>query len=579
MPLRFKLLILFAVFGVIPLLIAGVLGYTRSVSTFEGLLARQTDAQAHRIVTELLDRIAMHESDINLLSNNAETQAVLRAVAAGADSARVRQAREGADAYLTAFWTAIHGSFERVVIRDVSNAAVLELGEPVLAPADPRSTQMEQRRAMIPLTRAIRDTETRRTIGYIEYVPQYAQLLRVPSLGSAVGPSGYDMIVDRATGRPLMHPDFDITAAGAADSAWTRVPALVADSGYFAYMQNGTRRIASYAAIEDPKWLVISTTSIDDFTLALLELRNASFLVLLLLAAVTSLAFFLALRRTTRSLEALTAATTRIGQGDFSPRLPPAGTDEVGRLSHAVEEMTRRLRGLVTQVEDSRQMVLLGEFAAHVSHEIRNPLTALKLNLQSLERDTESGVIDREYAGPVAICLREVKRLERVVSGVLTLGRTMQERHTVSVHDLLRELALLVEIQAVEADVAIRLELHADTDRVDADRAALKSAFLNIILNAIEAQPEGGSLELQTELHGAQLCIRFCDGGPGIDRDLRERALRPFFTTKQQGTGLGLSTAGQVIRAHAGTLYFGDPDSGGLVIIELPVQPIAAVAV
>ena len=124
---------------------------------------------------------------------------------------------------------------------------------------------------------------------------------------------------------------------------------------------------------------------------------------------------------------ALTEAADRVGAGDLSPELPEDGEDEVGRLTRAFRVMVDRVRESLRQMEASRQMAAVGQFASQISHEIRNPLTSMNLNLQGLRREVESGKIPADSSRPVELCLKEVQRLDRVVRGVLNLARPPSE--------------------------------------------------------------------------------------------------------------------------------------------------------
>jgi signal transduction histidine kinase len=133
-------------------------------------------------------------------------------------------------------------------------------------------------------------------------------------------------------------------------------------------------------------------------------------------AGLVTLVFSQMVRRTTRSLEDLTTATAVVGEGNFTPEFPRAGTDEVGRLTTSFGTMVNKVRETVAEIQASRQMAVLGEFAAHLSHEVRNPLTSIKLNLQKPERDQREGRLPDSAAVPLGIALRESARLDDVAS-------------------------------------------------------------------------------------------------------------------------------------------------------------------
>jgi signal transduction histidine kinase len=299
-------------------------------------------------------------------------------------------------------------------------------------------------------------------------------------------------------------------------------------------------------------------------------------LLFLLVALLATLVFNQLLRRSTRSLEELTAATAVVGSGDFAPALPPAGRDEVGRLTASFDTMVGKIREMVTQIETSRQMAVLGQFAAQLSHEIRNPLTSIKLNLQKLERSTREGRLPETALRPLEISLREVARLDGVVRGVLDLAR-VGGRPTVelSLRDLIEEALDVVAGQSEAQAVRIERTFPAAPLLVRADAAQLKGALLNLMLNALEVMPNGGSLSVRATLQDGRVRLAIADSGPGIPPAARAEIFRPFFTTKSSGTGLGLPLARRAIEDQGGSLALAaETESGGAqFVIELPLRP------
>src|SRR5262249_36719708 len=167
--------------------------------------------------------------------------------------------------------------------------------------------------------------------------------------------------------------------------------------------------------------------------------------------ATAAVAFLLLSRRATRPLAVLTDAADEIGRGNFSPEFPPARGDDVGRLAGAIRAMAARIETMMTELEASRHMAAVGSFAGQISHEIRNPLTAIKLSLQSLQRDARDGLIPPGSRRTVEICLEEIGRLDRVVRGVLRLGRTHEiARRPISLVKLVDDVLELVRPQLVE---------------------------------------------------------------------------------------------------------------------------------
>jgi signal transduction histidine kinase len=289
-------------------------------------------------------------------------------------------------------------------------------------------------------------------------------------------------------------------------------------------------------------------------------------------------------KRLTRSLGALTSAADQVARGNFEPELPPSGVDEVGKLTAAFGLMVHQVREMVQRIQESRHLAAVGQFASQLSHEIRNPLTSIKLNLQRLERDVADSRIPAEYADPVGICLREVKRLDRVAGGVLSIARTHPPARTpCSLHDAVQQGLEALKPQLEECGIEVEAKLRASRDKVIGDAEQLKGVFLNLFLNAVDAMPRGGTLEVVSELRGGggssngAIAVRVTDSGPGVPLDMRERIFEPFVSTKEEGSGFGLPLAQQTVEEHDGRLRLEHPAKGrcgAVFMVELPLAAL-----
>lgn len=295
----------------------------------------------------------------------------------------------------------------------------------------------------------------------------------------------------------------------------------------------------------------------------------------------TSLAFSLVISRIMRSLEQLIAAAEEIGRGDFRPWLPPPGDDEVGRLSLAIGRMVEKLGEMLREVEESRQMAAVGELASYLAHEIRNPLSSIKLNLQGLAREARTGSISDEFPDVIETCILEIKRLDRVVHAVLRLGQPDRgTRVPCSIHDLIDDAIILMSPDFDRRNVRVEVRRQAFYDRILASNGQLKGVLLNLFLNAAEAMPNGGRIRVWSRnAEGADgrptICVHIADDGAGIPGDLRERIFQPFFTTKKEGTGIGLPLALRTLREHGGSLAYeksSELEPGAEFVIRLPLH-------
>ena len=566
MSLRAKLLALFLVLAVAPLLALGGIEYARSLRALEALIAAQNARVAERVAQVLENRAALLRSDLLLLAENAESQRWLAHRLADPRDSAVDPA---ADLFLREVWAKASASYDELVFRDPQDRVIYRLGNP----------GTPSRELLEPVREPIRDRQSGVVLGSVGLAPLQAAAFPLEILASGFGETGYGMVVDRERDRVLYHPTRAMSGAELAPliaaQAWEVDRAtLQRPAGTFRYHAGDTLRIASFASLGSPPWTVIVSAAENEFAGPFTAVRRWTLLLFIAVALAAAVLFSQLLRRTTRSLEDLTAATAVVGRGEFAPLLPPAGQDEVGRLTAAFETMVGKIREMVRQIESSRQMAVLGEFAAHLSHEIRNPLTSIKLNLQKLEREGREGRLPESTGKPLELALREVARLDGVVRGVLDLARARpRETAACSLRRLAQETVETLAGQAEAQGVRIERGFAAGDDRVEVDPSQLKGALLNLALNALDAMPGGGTLRLGTQRADGRIQLRVSDTGSGIPAAARAEIFRPFFTTKASGTGLGLSLAQRAIEDNGGTLVLVPESSGGGAefVVELPL--------
>ena len=368
-------------------------------------------------------------------------------------------------------------------------------------------------------------------------------------------------------------------------------PGSITDAGAAVFALGGSDNASvatygAYAPVEGTPWTAVITTSASLRGPVGRIFRNYWWFVFGVGAA-TLLAFSLLMRRVTSSIEDLTRAADRVGQGELRPWLPPPGTDDVGRLTLAFSRMTDRLRAKLELADRNARLAVIGQLSGYLAHEIRNPLSAVKMNLQRLQRWERQGQLPERCREPIDVSLKEVDRLSRTVSDVLQLGHAQdQASDVVSVHEVVTEAIQLLQNEFDRSNVEIRSELRAQSDRVRARAGQLKGAVINLMLNALEAQPGGGVLRIRSALvpgdggaRGPRLELRFRDDGPGVPSEIRDRILEPFFTTKQHGSGIGLAVASQGIRENGGELFLEEParlHQGAEFVISFPLAALSS---
>ena len=235
-------------------------------------------------------------------------------------------------------------------------------------------------------------------------------------------------------------------------------------------------------------------------------------------------------------------------------------------------------RYLALQADAARQerLAALGGMAAVLAHEIRNPLGAIKGLAQFLGEKQQGDSAYQEMTQTIAV---EATRLERLVSDLLTYARPRPpERRPMDILLTLREVIALAEPAAAAAGVKLDLESPDALPRVMVDPEQMKQLFSNLVLNSLQAMPNGGALMVTARLHGGaragpRLEIRITDTGGGIPEADLPRIFEPFYTSRAKGTGLGLAICRQIVEAHGGTIEVASTGPGGTnVLVALPEE-------
>ena len=226
--------------------------------------------------------------------------------------------------------------------------------------------------------------------------------------------------------------------------------------------------------------------------------------------------------------------------------------DTVGAI--AIFQDLTQIKAMEEAMRKKEQLALIGELAAGIAHEIRNPLASLSGSIQLLRQDLPLGEDDRRL---MDIVLRETERLNRIVSDFLAYARPrVPQLKETDIHELLRRTLELLEKapSSQDAKVQIVLDLQAQNPCIPVDPGQMEQVFWNLCLNALEAMPQGGTLTVRTRwLPGGQtLEILFQDTGKGIPPWDLDRIFLPFFTTKEQGSGLGLANVYRIVNNHGG---------------------------
>lgn len=258
-------------------------------------------------------------------------------------------------------------------------------------------------------------------------------------------------------------------------------------------------------------------------------------------------------------------------------------TVELQKTATGLEESYRKLQhqseriiAIEEQLRRSEKLSALGEMAAVLAHEIRNPLGSIRGTAEILRDDYKPGDKKHEF---IEIQIKETERLNRVVEDFLRLARPQHnEMKYCSIRDELEMIVILVSNDAKERQIKMVLQPTPADVAVRADGEKLRQAFLNIVINALQATQPGGSLLISSEIiksedSGSWFEIQFADTGSGVSAEALRRMFEPFYTTKPDGTGLGLVVTKKIIESHGGTLKVESKvGNGTTVAVKLPIQ-------
>jgi len=311
------------------------------------------------------------------------------------------------------------------------------------------------------------------------------------------------------------------------------------------------------------------------------EQRSIQLLVgLVLVTLVVGVITTVYARRVLAPLAVVTARAKAVAEGDLTPHTVTPSNDEIGELALTFEGMVQAIQRARSELVQAERLATIGKMAAHITHEIRNPLSSIGLNVELLEEEVAAS--GSAEAGPLVAAVKaEVERLSRISEQYLSVARRpkpslVPER----LEDVARELLAFVLPELERANVRCTVEVDDELPEVLLDEAQLRQALLNLIRNAREAMPKGGLLRVEVRhAVGGGVDLVVTDSGTGIPEDVRAAIFDPFFTTKARGTGLGLAVTREIVQRHGGEIVCEAPAGGGTRFrVHLPERSAPPVA-
>jgi two-component system sensor histidine kinase HydH len=244
---------------------------------------------------------------------------------------------------------------------------------------------------------------------------------------------------------------------------------------------------------------------------------------------------------------------------------------ELQRTTEELEKVYHDLQDSFEQLKRADRLSAIGQLSASLAHEIRNPLGSIEGAANILEQPQTSGELKREFIG---IIKKECSRLNRLLTNLLDFARPRPPAfQEVDLRPLVDSVIDLISHGAEQSGIAVRKSVPSSLPAVALDPEQIKQVILNLAINAIQAMPGGGALELSIARKDAAVVLSVKDEGEGVPAENLERIFDPFFTTKETGTGLGLSVAHQIVSQHGGAIEARrNPVKGTTFSVVLPIR-------
>ena len=281
--------------------------------------------------------------------------------------------------------------------------------------------------------------------------------------------------------------------------------------------------------------------------------------------------------RITRPVEELAEGAREVATGRWDTRIDVRGTDEIGQLAIAFNDMTRTLATQKEKLVQTERVAAWRELARRLAHELRNPLFPMQITLENMQRakQLDAKQFLEVFNESTATLKQELSNLNAIVGRFSDFSKMPTPQFAkVNVNEVLRSAVRLFEPQFhAEGKPAVNTEffLTEPLPEIDADSEMLHRAFQNLVLNALDATPAGGTLTLRSSERAGNIRIEISDTGKGLTPEECSRLFTPYYTTKQQGTGLGLAIVQSVVSDHHGTIAVtSDEGRGTSFKIELP---------
>ncbi|HXR16839.1 MAG TPA: ATP-binding protein [Terriglobales bacterium] len=281
--------------------------------------------------------------------------------------------------------------------------------------------------------------------------------------------------------------------------------------------------------------------------------------------------------RVTRPVEELARAARNVASGNWNTQVAVTSSDEIGELAESFNRMTRELLAQKEHLVQAERVAAWRELARRLAHELKNPLFPLQLTVENLLRARQQSPQQFEeiFQESSSTLLAEIANLKAIISRFSEFSRMPQPQfQQIQLNDVVQNVARLFQAQLTSperAPIECKLELAEPMDPIAADADLLHRALSNLVSNAMDAMPQGGSLTLRARQNGNLSYVEVSDTGNGLTPEECSHLFTPYYTSKPHGTGLGLAIVQSVVSDHGGRIsVHSEPGRGTTFVIELP---------